>query len=132
MPDTIEQTVTLPATAERLFAMYLDPVAHAAFTGAPVTIDATPGSAFSAFNGALCGTMLQTVPGRLIVQAWRSNHWAAEDLDSTLILTFLPDGGSGRIELVHANVAHHDVQGVTEGWEKYYWTPWKRYLQEQH
>lgn len=131
MPDTIEQTVTLPAPAERLFRMYLDPVAHAGFTGAPVTIAAKPGSTFSAFDGALCGTVLQTVPGRLIVQAWRASHWSADDLDSTLILTFWPDGAAGRIELVHANVADHDVEGVTNGWEKYYWTPWKRYLQEQ-
>jgi hypothetical protein len=33
---------------------------------------------------------------------------------------------SGRVELVHVNVADQDVQ---EGWEKYYWTPWLKYLQ---
>jgi len=26
------------------------------------------------------------------------------------------------------NVADHDVQGVTEGWEKYYWAPWRKFL----
>ena len=128
MPKTIQQSVTLPAAAGRLFDMYLDPGMHEAITGAPVTISAKPGSEFRAFNGMLSGTMLYTVPGRLIVQAWRANHWSAEDIDSTLILSFLPGGDSGRIELVHVNVADHDLQGVTEGWEKYYWKPWRECL----
>jgi hypothetical protein len=25
-------------------------------------------------------------------------------------------------------VADHDVEGVTEGWKKYYWDPWRAYL----
>jgi activator of HSP90 ATPase len=129
MPQTIQQTVTLPGSAARLFEMYLDPMIHGAFTGAPVTISSTPGSEFRAFNGALSGRMLYTLPKRLIVQSWRANHWSAADLDSTLILTFWPSGDSGRIELVHVNVADHDVQGVSEGWEKYYWKPWRQYLQ---
>ena len=131
MPKTIQHSVTLPGSAARLFEMYLDSEIHGAFTGAPVTISSTPGSEFCAFNGALSGRMLHTVPKRLIVQSWRSNHWGADDLDSTLILTFSPSGDSGRIELVHVNVADHDVQGVTEGWEKYYWKPWRQYLQNR-
>ena len=131
MSSTIQQTVTLPAGAERLFEMYLDPVVHAAFTGAPVTIEAQPGSAFRAFNGALSGRVLHVVPHRLIVQSWRASHWSPHDLDSILVLSFWPAGAAGRIELVHANVADHDLAGVTEGWEKYYWTPWRRYLESR-
>ncbi len=131
MSSTIQQTVTLPAGAERLFEMYLDPVAHAAFTGAPVTIGAQPGSEFRAFNGALSGRVLHVVPHRLIVQSWRASHWNPHDLDSILVLSFWPAGAAGRIELVHANVADHDLGGVTEGWEKYYWTPWRRYLESR-
>ncbi|WP_372521964.1 SRPBCC domain-containing protein [Sulfuricaulis sp.] len=129
MPQTIQQSVTLPATPARLFAMYLDPKLHAAITGALVTISPEPGSPFHAFDGALSGTMLYTVPQRLIVQTWRSTHWNNDDLDSILVLTFWPAGEVGRIDLVHVNVADHDVPGVTEGWEKYYWKPWRQYLQ---
>ena len=35
---------------------------------------------------------------------------------------------SGRIDLMHVNVADHDVEGVSEGWKKYYWDPWRAYL----
>jgi activator of HSP90 ATPase len=108
--------------------MYLDPRRHAAITGAPVRISARPGTAFRAFNGALSGRMLHTRPGRMIVQTWRSTGFGAKDIDSTLILTFWPRGKSGRIQLVHVNVADRDVRGVTEGWKAYYWRPWRAYL----
>ena len=128
MPKTIQQSVTLPAPAAELYRTYLDPRRHAAVTGAPVTIGSKPGSTFRAFGGALSGKVLYTRPGRMIVQTWRSTNFGERDLDSTLILTFWPRGRSGRIQLVHANVADRDVRGVTEGWRKYYWRPWRAYL----
>jgi activator of HSP90 ATPase len=131
MPKLVQQSVVLPAPPERLYDTYLDPAAHAAFSGAPVNISAVPGSAFEAFGGVLSGRMLATVPKRMIVQAWRANHWKPEDLDSTLVLTFWPDPEGGRIELVHVNVPDHDFEGVTEGWRKYYWDPWRAFLRRK-
>jgi activator of HSP90 ATPase len=128
MPKTIQQTVRLPASPDDLFDSYLDPARHAAITGHPVTIAAKPGSAFLAFDGQLSGRIVAVIPKRLIVQAWRSSQWAREDPDSILVLSFSGDRAYGQIDLVHVNVADHDVQGVTEGWEKYYWTPWRRFL----
>lgn len=128
MPRTIQLAASLPAAPDRLFDMYLDPVEHAAFTGAPVTISDQPGAAFRAFNDALSGTVLQVVPKRLIVQSWRSSNWGSADLDSTLVLTFWPENDAGRIELVHVNVIDGDFAGVSHGWEKFYWAPWRAYL----
>ena len=130
MTRTILLAAMLPAPPERLYDMYLDPREHAAFTGSPVEISATPGAPFHAFDGVITGTMLQVVPKRLIVQSWRSPHWGPADIDSTLILTFLPDPGGGRIELVHTNVVDNDYAGVSQGWEKHYWTPWRAYLSQ--
>ena len=128
MTKLVRQSVTLPASARELYAMYLSPRAHKAITGGKVVISARPGSKFSAFNGMLRGRMLHTVPGRLIVQAWRSSGWKKGDLDSTLILRFTSKGKKGCIELVHANVPDHDYRGVNNGWKKYYWRPWRKYL----
>jgi len=128
MPRLIRLAAVLPASPDRLFDMYLDPVQHAAITGAPVTISAQPGAPFRAHEGAISGTILQVVPKRLVVQSWRSIHFAAGDIDSTLVLTFWPQGDGARIELVHVNVADQDFAGASQGWEKYYWTPWREYL----
>ena len=130
MPRTIQLAASLPAPPDRLFDMYLDPAEHATFTGAPVTISAQSGAPFRAFGGVLTGTILQVVPKSLIVQSWRSPNWAPADLDSTLILTFLPEKDGGRIELVHVNVVDADFAGVSHGWEKYYWTPWRAHLHQ--
>jgi len=130
MPKNLIIAALLPAGPETLFDMYLDPVAHAAFTGSVVTIEPRPGSPFRAFDGALSGTILHIEPKRLIVQTWRSINFSDTDIDSVLVLTFWPDEGGARIELVQVNVADRDFAGVSHGWEKYYWTPWRAYLQK--
>ena len=128
MSRIVTQSVTLPAPAKALYAMYVNARTHRAITGGNVVISARPGSRFSAFNGMLRGRMLHTVPGRLVVQAWRSAGWKKSDLDSTLVLRFTPKGRSGRIDLVHVNIPDHDYCGVSSGWKKYYWRPWRRNL----
>jgi activator of HSP90 ATPase len=108
--------------------MYLDPQDHAAFTGAPVTIEARAGAEFRAFDGMLSGTMLHVEPKRLIVQTWRSSNWPTAAIDAVLTLSFWQEADQARIELVHVNVPDEDFAGVSQGWEKYYWTPWRAYL----
>jgi activator of HSP90 ATPase len=128
MPKNLLIAASLPAPPGMLFDMYLDPVAHAAFTGAPVTIEPRPGAPFRAFEGSLSGTVLHVEPKRLIVQTWRSVTWSTEDIDAVLVLSFWPEEEGTRIELAHINVADSDFAGVSHGWEKYYWTPWRLYL----
>ena len=128
MSNVIKHSVTLPAPARDLYAMYLSAKTHRAITGAKVVISARHGSPFSAFDGMLHGRTLHTVTGRLIVQAWRSVNFRKGDMDSTLILSFTPKGKRGRIDLVHVNVPKQDYRGVAQGWKKYYWRPWRRYL----
>jgi hypothetical protein len=32
------------------------------------------------------------------------------------------------VHLAHVGVPEYDHQGVTDGWVKFYWEPWKAYL----
>lgn len=129
MLKIVKQSVVLRASPRALYAMYVSPRAHGAITGGKVAVGARPGAKFSAFGGALRGRMLYTIPGKLIVQTWRSSAFHKGDVDSTLILRFLPAGRNrGRIELVHVNVPRHDYRGVSKGWPAYYWKPWRRVL----
>jgi activator of HSP90 ATPase len=121
--------VILPATSRALFETYLDPDSHKAVTGADVVIGAERGADFQAFDGMLRGTILAVIRPTLIVQSWRSVAFNAEDPDSTLVLTFTPEGNEGRIDIVHLDIPDHDYDGVNEGWDKYYWQPWRRYLE---
>lgn len=131
MKRIIQQSVTLPASPDRLFDMYLDPVSHAAIAGGPVTINPAVGSEFSAFNGMISGKTIAVVPKKHIVQLWRGQQWKPEDRDSVLVLTFLPDGAYGKIELTHLDVPDYDFDDVNKGWMDYYWKPWKAYLDRE-
>lgn len=128
MARTILLAASFPAASDRLYDMYLSSAEHAAITGAPVSIGPQAGTPFTAFDGMISGSVLHVTPKRLIVQRWRSASWPADCADSVLVLSFVPDSGGGRIELVHANVPDEDFAGVSHGWEKYYWTPWRAYL----
>jgi activator of HSP90 ATPase len=128
MPKNLILAASLPAAPDQLYDMYLDSAAHAAFTGGPVVIEPRPGTPFRAFDGQISGTMLHCEPKRLIVQTWRSINFSDADTDSVLVLSFWPEEGGGRIELVQVNVADRDFAGVSHGWEKYYWAPWRTYL----
>ncbi len=130
MTKTIQQSELFDASPRELYDIYLDPKRHAAFTGGPVKISAKPGSKFDAFGGMLSGRMLLAVPGKLIVQLWRSSNFKKSDPDSILILIFSSRGKRGRIDMAHVNVPTQDHAGVTKGWPKYYWKPLRAYLKQ--
>jgi activator of HSP90 ATPase len=103
---------------------YLDSKLHSAVTGGKAKISRKVGGRFTAWGGQLSGRNLIIVPNKMIVQAWRSNHWKASDPDSILILHFSHALRGARIDLAHVGVPEYDHKGVTQGWPKYYWEPW--------
>ena len=128
MNGAIEQSVRFNASPAELFEMYLDSKKHSAATGGAARMSRKPGGEFTAWDGQLGGRNLLIVKNRMIVQAWRSTHWKASNTDSILILRFSKAPGGAQVDLTHVNVPEHDHAGVTEGWPKYYWEPWKKYL----
>ncbi|HKM66259.1 MAG TPA: SRPBCC domain-containing protein [Candidatus Acidoferrum sp.] len=127
MTPIIQQSVRFRVSPQVFFEMYVDSKKHAKSTGAPVQISRKVGGRFRAFGGMLEGKNLLIVPGKQIVQFWRAAHWKKEDW-SILILTFSQVAGGAQIDLVHVGVPAYDQKGVREGWPKYYWKPWKKYL----
>jgi activator of HSP90 ATPase len=128
MTSPIRQSVVLKAPPKTLFDAFLDSGKHSAFTGDKARVSRRVGARFTAFGGMLSGRNLYIDPGRMIVQAWRSVQFKRGDPDSILILTFNKVKGGTRIDVVHVNVPDHDHKGVTKGWPKYYWRPWRAYL----
>jgi len=131
MTPVIKQSVTLAASPQSLFKTFLNTKLHVAMTSMPAKMSAKPGGKWRAFGGQISGRNLLIVPGKLIVQAWRSVHFKKSDPDSILVLTFSGTNKSGRIDLVHVNVPPQDHKGVREGWLKFYWKPWRKYPQNQ-
>jgi activator of HSP90 ATPase len=132
MSKIVTQTVTLHATPAKLYAMYLDPEQHAAFTGGgPAQMTGRAGTDWSAFGGRIYGRVLALTQNRQIVQSWRSFEWKDDELDSVLVLTFWPEGESGRVELIHANVPDRLYETLVSGWPSRYWVPWRSFLEDR-
>jgi activator of HSP90 ATPase len=124
----IQQSVKFQASPKELFDIYIDSKKHSEATGAPARLSRKAGGSFTAHGGQLCGKNLLIIPDRMIVQAWRARQWNASDPDSILILRFSKAKGGGQVDMVHVNVPPYDHAGVTKGWPKYYWSPWKAYI----
>jgi len=127
MTPVIQQTVRFRTTQHALFEMYLDSRKHSKSTGMTARISRKVGRRFRACAAMLEGKNLLIVPDRQIVQLWRAKHWKKEAW-SILILTFGKVAGGAQIDLVHVGVPAYDQKGVREGWPKYYWKAWKKYL----
>lgn len=133
MTSAIHSVVSFEnATPAKLYSLFMDTAKHTAATGMPAKISGKVGGKWSAFGGMILGKNLVLIPNRMIVQTWRSSAWKKVDSDSILVVTFekAPYGGS-QVDLVHIGVPSYDHKGVTEGWVKYYWEPWKAYLERK-
>lgn len=128
MTPAIQQRVKFNTSPARLFNLYMDSEQHSAATGFKAMVSKKVGGKFSAFGGTITGKMVAIVPNRMIVQAWRAEHWKKTDLDSMLVLEFSKIKEGAQIDLVHVNVPEHDHDGVKRGWTKYYWKPWRAFL----
>lgn len=126
--NIIRQSVLFNASPGSLFDAFLDSRKHSAIVGSKAAISKKVGGKFTAFNGMLSGKNLLIVRKKLIVQSWRSRSWKKTVSDSILILMFSKSAHGARIDLVHVNVPSHDLRGVTQGWHRYYWKPWRDYL----
>jgi len=129
MTPTIQYSATFEnATPAKLYALFADSAQHTAATGMPATISRKVGGKWTAFGKMLLGKNLVLIPNRMIVQTWRSSEWKKSDPDSILIVSFDKATDGAKVDLVHVGVPEYDHAGVTEGWIKYYWEPWKTYL----
>jgi activator of HSP90 ATPase len=130
MPKTLTQIITFKGQkTSALYSMYLDSKLHAEITGGHAAkITAKEGAEYVAHDGYCFGKNLQLIKNKLIVQSWRATDWQADDIDSTFILSFNQRGNDAVITMVHANVPDDQAAGLKEGWNDFYWIPWKEYL----
>jgi uncharacterized protein YndB with AHSA1/START domain len=120
------------ATPAILYKLFTDSAKHSAATGMPAKISAKVGGKWSAFGGMIHGKTLALVPNQMIVQTWRSTAWKKTDPDSIVVAQFEKSASGGAsVYLTHIGVPEHDHKGVTQGWIKYYWDPWRKYLKER-
>jgi uncharacterized protein YndB with AHSA1/START domain len=129
MPKTIRQSVTFKASPRAVYEALVDSRRHAKFTGAPARISRKPGGSFTAYGSYLSGVNLELVPGRRIVQFWRSDNWPKFHY-STVTFDLKPVRGGTRLTFVQVGVPDRDYRDKKSGWITHYWRPMKAMLEK--
>jgi activator of HSP90 ATPase len=128
---TIKQSILLPATPVEVYDAIVNARKHAAFTGAPAKSANRVGGKFTAWDGYITGKYLKLVPGKKIVEEWRTNQWPADYPPSRIELSFERVAKATRLTMVQAEVPAAQAPQYRQGWKDYYWTPLKAYFAAQ-
>jgi activator of HSP90 ATPase len=130
MTKTIRQTVTIGAPPKKVYEALLNEKKHSKFTGRKAVISRKAGGAFTCYGTYLSGFNVDLVPGKRIVQAWRSSGWPKGTFSiATFALSRAPRGGT-KLRFTQIGVPASSQMDINKGWRTYYWKPLKAYLEK--
>ena len=121
MDAPIEVSGSVAATPLRVYEAFLDPQAHAEMTGAPATTAEDGG--FTAWGGYISGRTQHVVPGKKIVQAWRTTDFPQDAPDSILEVHLEPCVGGTRVTFRHRDIPSGQGPNYARGWVEHYLDP---------
>jgi uncharacterized protein YndB with AHSA1/START domain len=131
MSYDFELVCTLPASPEAVYEAWLNSAAHSRMTGGDAKVSKRLGAAFSAWDGYITGKNVELVPGRKIVQTWRTAEFAEGDPDSIVTLTLEPAKSGVRLTLSHTGVPDGQTSYEDHGWRENYFEPMMAYFAGQ-
>lgn len=107
------------ASTKKSFAM---------FTASSAKIDAREGGSFSLFDGHIIGRILELVPDKRIVEAWRVVDWP-DGAYSIARFDLEPKGTGTRLSFDHIGFPEGLKEHLDSGWRQHYWDALNRYFQ---
>jgi uncharacterized protein YndB with AHSA1/START domain len=121
-------SATIPASPKAIYDSWLDGRQHGLMNGGGKATGSTKvGGKFTAWDGYIAGRNLELVPGKRIVQSWRTTQFTDRDADSQIAVTLAKVAGGTKVTLRHSNVPDgHD--GYKSGWKTHYFEPMKAYF----
>jgi len=127
--NTIDLSAKFSISAEKLYRAWLDPVHHAAMSyGGEAEFDPRVGGQYSSGDGYITGEFLELVPGKKLVQTWRTTEFADDQPDSTLELTFTDSSDGCTFHLAHSGLPDDQIESYEGGWHEFYLDPMKLYF----
>ncbi len=124
MPDhIIHQETTFAAAPDAIYQVLTDAAQFSKMSGgAPATIDAKNGGAFSLFGDMIQGINIECVSGERLVQAWRAANWEP-GVYSMVKFELVPEDGGTRVVLDHTAYPQGEEEHLDPGWKNMYWEP---------
>lgn len=128
MPYRYVLTAAIPGSPEEVYETWLDSRGHSEMTGADAIMSDQIGAEFSAWDGYISGRNLELVPGRRIVQSWRTSEFTDAHGDSVLTVTLQHTDDGTLLTLEHSNVPDEQRSYEEEGWQSNYFEPMVAYF----
>lgn len=127
---TIEQSVTFNASPHDVYEALMDSEKHSRFSGAKASISREVGGSFTAYDGALSGTILELVPDVKIVHTWRGSDdgWVPGHYSTATFSLEAVNSGT-RLTFVQTGVPEQSFEQISQGWHTYYWPKMKQMLE---
>jgi uncharacterized protein YndB with AHSA1/START domain len=126
--ETVRVTAVLPASADRIYAAWLDSREHSRMTGSVAVVDPAIGGEHSAWDGYIEGKNLELEPARRIVQTWRTSDFPLGHGDSRLEVHLLEVAGGTEITLIHSEIPEGQGAKYEDGWQSQYLDPMRKYF----
>jgi uncharacterized protein YndB with AHSA1/START domain len=126
--ETVRLTAVLPASADRIYAAWLDSGEHSRMTGGKAIVDPSVGGEHSEWDGYIEGKTLELEPGRRIVQSWRSSDFPLAAGDSRLEVHLLDVPGGCEVTIIHSEIPEGQGAQYEAGWRDHYLQPMLKYF----
>lgn len=128
MTHAFTVSAVIPGSPQEIYDAWLDGRSHAQMTGsAKATASKKVGGKFTAWDGYINGRNIKLVPGKRIVQSWRTTEFTAGEEDSQIEVTLKKAPRGSRVTLRHSNIPDHH-KGYRSGWGSHYFAPMKAYF----
>ena len=119
----IHQDVTIDASPAAVYGVLTNSTEFAKMTGGRAAdISKEVGGAVSLFGGDIHARNIELVPGKRVVQAWRSQAWP-EGVYSIVKFELAPEGKGTKLSFDQAGHPAEAQQMLEGGWSKMYWEP---------
>jgi activator of HSP90 ATPase len=124
----IHQEVTIPAAPSAVFDVLMNSKKFADMTGGrSADISAEEGGEFSMFGGDITGRNIELVPGKRVVQAWRSGAWPA-GVYSIIKFELELEGRGTKLTFDQSGYPDDAHDMLAGGWQQMYWDPMSKML----
>jgi activator of HSP90 ATPase len=127
MSTHIHQEALYEATPKEIYQALTNPRQFAKLTGMGAKISTEVGGAFTLFDGHITGRHLELLPGKRIVQAWRTKQWN-EGIYSIVKFEIKKQGAKTKLILDHIGFPKDQKKHLNAGWKQHYFEPLKNYL----
>ena len=129
--ETIDISSHFSIGAEKLYKAWLDPVHHPAMSfGTDAEFDVRVGGSHMEGDGYITGIFEELIPGKKIVETWRTTEFTEDQPDSRVEITFEDAPGGSLVRIVQTGLPEDQVETYRSGWFEFYFEPMKRYFGE--